>query len=111
MSKIGNFNLEMTEKVNELGYDTVEEAIADGWDSNEFYLSYHEEKRNELDEAHKAWLEEKESVLNKLEAIEQYFTTEEKASATFGAMEEAFIESQLKDYAKSAIKFVKEAEM
>lgn len=66
MSKIGEFNLAMTEKVNELGYDTVEEAIADGWDSNEFYMSYMKEAKDELEEAHKAWLEEKRKVLSDL---------------------------------------------
>lgn len=61
MSKIGALNLEMTEKVNELGYDTVEEAIADGWDSAEFYASYKEQ-----DAAHEAWLKEKAEVLGDL---------------------------------------------
>lgn len=69
MSKIGNFNLEMTEKVNELGYDTVEEAIADGWDSNEFYASYHEVKRDEQEKAHEAWLKEKQVVVGDLKNL------------------------------------------
>ena len=72
MSKIGNFNIEITEKVNELGYDTVEEAIADGWDSNEFYASYMEKTRDERVEAHKAWLEEKKTVINGLKNAADY---------------------------------------
>lgn len=110
MSKIGDFNIAMTEKVNELGYETVEEAIANGWDSNEFYMSYMEEAKDEQEKAHEAWLKEKDSVLNKLTAIEQYFITEEKASSTLGAYEEAFIESQLRDYAKDTIEFIKKGE-
>lgn len=58
MSKIGTYNLAMTEKVNELGYDTVEEAVADGWDSSEFYASY---IKDEQEQAHKEWLEEQAS--------------------------------------------------
>lgn len=66
MSKIGNFNIAMTERVNELGYDTVEEAIADGWDSNEFYESYMEEARSEQEKAHNAWLADKTKVMSNL---------------------------------------------
>ena len=69
MSKIGQYNLELTEKVNELGYDTVEEAIADGWDSNEFYASYHEVERDEQDKAHEAWLKEKQVVMGDLKNL------------------------------------------
>lgn len=105
MSKIGNFNLEMTEKVNELGYDTVEEAIADGWDSNEFYASYHEEKRNELDEAHKAWLKEKEEVIKGLEDLLQLWNSKYTNS------EVAYALSKSQEKIGKAIKFIKEAEM
>jgi len=63
MSKIGQLNIEMTEKVNELGYETVEEAIADGWDSAEFYASY---TKDEQTKAHEAWLEEKKELVGDL---------------------------------------------
>lgn len=69
MSKIGQFNIAMTEKVNELGYETVEEAIADGWDSNEFYMSYMKEVKDEQEKAHDAWLKEREEVVNGLKRM------------------------------------------
>lgn len=73
MSKVGQFNIAMTEKVNELGYETVEEAIADGWDSNEFYMSYMKEVKDEQEKAHEAWLEEREIVLSKLDEVLGFF--------------------------------------
>ena len=109
MSKIGNLNLEMTEKVNELGYDTVEEAIADGWDSNEFYLSYHEEKRNELDEAHKAWLEEKETIINGLKNAADFIDSLAEHSGLADAWKNDYYR-QIKRINR-AIKFIEEAEM
>ncbi len=69
MSKIGQYNIEMTEYVNELGYETVEEAIADGWDSAEFYASYRKQTEDEQTKAHEAWLEEKQIVLGDLKNL------------------------------------------
>lgn len=85
MSKIGALNLEMTEKVNELGYDTVEEAIADGWDSNEFYASYKEQ-----DVAHEAWLKEKAEVLGDLNNMLVGLSAAGKSDTTeFGIIQHA----------------------
>lgn len=74
MSKIGQYNIELTEHVNELGYETVEEAIADGWDSAEFYASYEKQNivpapykpKDEQTKAHEAWLKRKEVVVGDL---------------------------------------------
>lgn len=66
MSKISQIHAEMTERVNELGYETVEEAIADGWDSAEFYASYKEPAKDEQTKAHEAWLKRKEVVVGDL---------------------------------------------
>jgi hypothetical protein len=66
MSRIGQANIEMTERVNELGYETVEEAIADGWDSAEFYASYKESVKDEQTKAHEAWLDEKKVIIGDL---------------------------------------------
>jgi hypothetical protein len=74
MSRIGQANIEMTERVNELGYETVEEAIADGWDSAEFYASYEKQNmvpapykpKDEQTKAHEAWLDEKKVIIGDL---------------------------------------------
>lgn len=66
MSKISQLHAEMTERVNELGYETVEEAIADGWDSAEFYASYKKQEKDEQTKAHEAWLKRKEVVVGDL---------------------------------------------
>lgn len=74
MSKISQIHAEMTERVNELGYETVEEAIADGWDSAEFYASYGKQNmipapykpKDEQTKAHEAWLKRKEVVVGDL---------------------------------------------
>lgn len=63
MSKIGRINLEAQEHVETLGYSTVGEAIADGWDSAEFFATREQEK------AHQAFLNEKETIINKLEML------------------------------------------
>ena len=67
MSKIGRVNLELQEEANELGYDTVQEAIADGWEANEIAATL--TKKDELEDAHEAWLKEREDILKKLRRI------------------------------------------
>lgn len=69
MSKIGRLNLEAQEEVNTLGYSSVEEAIADGWDSAEWFATYEQEK------AHEAYLKEKEQVLNELRYARDYIVS------------------------------------
>lgn len=96
MSKIGTYNLAMTEKVNELGYDTVEEAIADGWDSNEFYASY---IKDEQEQAHKEWLKEKIVVLGDLRNLLTGMSVAGKSDTTeFGII-------------KRTIEFIQKGEM
>ena len=63
MSKIGNYYIELTEQANELGFETVEEAFAAGYEVVRGEL---QPKEDEQDKAHKAWLEEKEKVINEL---------------------------------------------
>lgn len=95
MSKIGDFNIAMTEKVNELGYETVEEAIADGWDSNEFYMSYMKEARDEQEKAHEAWLKEREQVLGELISV----------------YNDIDVPKDCKSYIKHAIELIKKGEI
>lgn len=68
MSKIGRVNLQLQEEANELGYDTVQEAIADGWEANEVAATL--TKKDELEEAHEAWLKEKKKVLGYIRDIQ-----------------------------------------
>ena len=62
--QIGRVNLELQEEANELGYDTVQEAIADGWEANEVAATL--TKKDELREAHEAWLKEKKDLLEEM---------------------------------------------
>lgn len=74
MSKMSNYYLDLQEQANELGYETVEEAIADGWDSAEFYASYEKQNmvpapykpKDEQTKAHEAWLKRKDVVVGDL---------------------------------------------
>ena len=107
MSKIGRVNLELQEEANELGYDTVQEAIADGWEANEIAATL--TKKDELREAHEAWLKEK--VLEELDVLNTYFKEIIDASAVEHNLEETFIFTQLKGYVKDAIEFIKKGEV
>lgn len=74
MSEIGKINLDLQEQANELGYSTVQEAIDAGYvvlyiKPDTVKLVPKEEY--ELREAHRAWLHEKETVINKLEMLIQ----------------------------------------
>lgn len=60
MSKISKYYLDLTEQAQELGYDTVEEALNDGYEVVNGELR---KKKDEQTEAHEAWLKEKEIVL------------------------------------------------
>lgn len=84
MSKIGNLNLELQEQANELGYDTVQEALDNGYEviqrtmgaprdldevDREPEAWYELQKKDELKEAHEAWLKEREEVLEGLDIV------------------------------------------
>lgn len=84
MGKIGNYYLELQEQANELGYETVEEAIADGCKvdiSKQKLITPLEQKiddeKTELEKAHEAWLEEKKALLEELENLHDYFVEED----------------------------------
>lgn len=78
MSKIGRVNLELQEQANELGYDTVQEALDNGCvvgtelfgDAPRLVKPIDmQNKLDELEEAHKAWLKEKGEVLEGLYSV------------------------------------------
>lgn len=59
----------LTEQAYELGYKSLEEALNDGWvvDYETQILTRKEYEKDEQEEAHKAWLKEKEECIRKLE--------------------------------------------
>lgn len=65
MSKIGNYNLELEEELrdqlNELGFESLQEALDAGW---ELYEGELVKRKDELTKAHEAWLKEREEVLD-----------------------------------------------
>lgn len=69
MSEIGKINLDLQEQANELGYSTVQEAIDAGYVVlyiKPDIVKLVPKEEYELREAHKAWLHEKETIINKL---------------------------------------------
>lgn len=104
MSKIGRVNLELTEEANELGYDSVGEAIADGWEANEIAATL--TKKDELREAHEAWLKEKADVLKELHSLLQF----DKDSANTN-YELAYMLEKSLDKIKHAIEFIEKGEV
>ena len=105
MSKIGQYNIEMTEYVNELGYETVEEAIADGWDSAEFYESYRKQTEDEQTKAHEAWLKEREEVIKGLERMIDLW------KGNYTDYELSYALYQYQDALVKAIDFIKKGEI
>lgn len=97
MSEIGKINLDLQEQANELGYSTVQEAIDAGYVVlyiKPDIVKLVPKEEYELHEAHKAWLHEKETVINKLEMLIQD------------------TESQIyKEVLREAIDFIKEGEV
>lgn len=63
MSKIGKYYIELTEQANELGFESVEEAFANGYEVVKGELQL---KEDEQTKAHKAWLKRKEVVVGDL---------------------------------------------
>ena len=66
MSKIGDYYIELTEQANELGFESVEEAFANGYEVVRGEL---QPKEDEQTKAHKAWLKEKEDVILGLQLV------------------------------------------
>ena len=72
MSKIGGINLDLQDQANELGFSTVQEALDNGYTcifnmDGEFRLVSNTDKAHE--DAHKAWLAERDAVLGELEML------------------------------------------
>ena len=75
MSKMSEIAMELDDQAIELGFESYEEAIAKGYE-----VDYEERKLvnpyvldREQNEAHKAWLEERDSLLKEMkERVEAY---------------------------------------
>lgn len=72
MSKIGGVNLDLQDQANELGFSTVQEALDNGCAcifnmDGEFKLVKKLDK--ELEDAHRAWLSERDTIIAKLEMV------------------------------------------
>lgn len=69
MSKMGNLVLELQEQANVLGFSTVQEALDAGYVEAGGQLF----RTDPQEQAHKAWLKEKDEVLKGLDEIARYF--------------------------------------
>lgn len=121
MSKIGRVNLELQEQANELGFSTVQEALDNGYEviqrtmgaprdldeiDREPEVWYELQKKDELEEAHKAWLKEKEEVLKGLESL----LTFDKDDA-YTPYEVSYMLEKSLDKVKHAIDFIEKGEV
>ena len=71
MSKISQLHAELTEQAYDLGFESIEEAEANGYHinycDNKVKLTLDMAKAQE--QAHEAWLKEKENILAKLKQL------------------------------------------
>lgn len=106
MSRMGNYNLQLQEQAEELGFSTTQEALDRGYHVVEDLVTNYAtlKKLDEEELAHEAWLKEKENVLDFLrfgveqqkKLLESRYNKNEKEATTAAkyAMEQAikFIE-------------------
>ena len=102
MSKMSQLHAELSEQATDLGYETLEQALNDGWcvdyDESRLY------KRIDIqEEAHAEWLKEKEIVLNDLRALLTKFVALANAGSKEAVHEEYIIEH--------AIEFIEKGEV
>ena len=102
MSKIGNYNLMLTEQANELGYSTIQEALDNGYEVVEDTLvkADSHDALAEMEKAHGAWLKERDELLGDLNQL------------MMGMMASGKTTENSTDYSivERAYKFVKEGE-
>lgn len=94
-SKMSQLHAMLTQQATELGFMSIEEAEANGYevdyDKQELVPTDNE---SELNEAHEAWLKEREEVLGELISV----------------YNDIDVPKDLKKYIKHAIEFVKKGE-
>lgn len=95
MSKIGNYYIELTEQANELGFETVEEALENGYEIERGELK---QAKDEQTKAHEAWLKERDEVIKGLQLTLIKMSSERKN------------ETKEYDDISRALKFIEEGE-
>lgn len=103
MSKMSNIHLELTEQANELGFESIEEAEANGYHigytSKGWKLQLDMAKAQE--KAHEAWLQNRDRILHWLEKLSRHLESH-KSHDIFGG----YLDYEITDM---AIDFIKEA--
>ena len=87
MSKMSQLHAELSEQANELGFETIQDAVNSGYVVDydkgklvKYGLGYSETVEyltKEQDKAHEAWLKEREEVLEELRNLHEYFVEED----------------------------------
>lgn len=103
MSKIGAYNLQLQEQANELGFDTVQEALDAGYEICEMQMRCVPAACDPIlvksakaqEEAHEAWLKEREQVVEELTEVGAFLTAH----------------NEHPERVDHAIKFIKEGEV
>ena len=104
MSKMGQLNFVLQEQAEELGFETVQEALDNGYE-----VDYEKQVLIDPQEAaHEAWLKEKEEILQKLQKLQRIADFYEGIDVAMGRIELPPIVStpELADTAKKAIEFI-----
>lgn len=107
MSKIKRVQLELEEQANELGFETLQEALDAGcvvdWGKKELI--------DPLTAAHRAHERKKADVLEYLGAIKTYFNKAQDSYAPEEDLEGQYLLAQLERMAGEVIDFIKEGEL
>ena len=115
MSKMGRLNFELQEQAEELGFETVQEALDNGCvvgtelfgDAPRLIKPIDMQKlMDEQEQAHKAWLKEKEEVLKELESLLTF--NKDAAHTTY---ELSYMLEKSLDKVKHAIDFIEKGEV
>lgn len=107
MSKIGNYNLELQEVANDLGFSTVQEAL----DSGKYELVDGELKYiDEQTKAHEAWLIERNGLLNDLNILKDFLDGISNNHNTI-ELPAIFNTNQMFDVISRAIEFIEKGEV
>lgn len=99
MSKMSQLHAELSEQAYELGYLTLDQALADGYEVD-YRTSRLEKSVDGREQAHEEWLKEKEDILKRLQSLYDYFVATEMDSFNTGCVETV----------KDTINFIKKGE-
>lgn len=94
MSKMSQLHAELSEQAYELGYLTLDQALADGYEVD-YRINRLEKSVDGREQAHNEWLKEREEVLGELISV----------------YNDIDAQKDLKKYIKHAIEFVKKGEV